>query len=325
VQLNVSPASLVKFRTKNDRKLLISEDDSDPLPVQQKSLEHVLTNDLRPGTILLRNPENPHLYELRKFDPTIIDRPSLNLIKRSKKTSVRARETQDLKTTLLFLNSTPLFVIEQLAKLYKFMKHGFTVEIHVHRTSKKREGRGKDAFQDMLKECLHYRPDVILRSMPPGTGIVVDVKTNWVQYCWVIGRGKEGEAPLNLTKGLENRRATQFELNIDPQRDQHMLGNINVTGNGRVNPSSSDLRHYRKYKSAGGNEEANKTTAEALRALNRKPRSLAQKKERARKKKVKEKIKLEKKRALVRKGKARGLKHLLRTHDSSKGPTIRRM
>jgi len=115
-----------------------------------------------------------------------------------------------------------------LVKFYRFMKHGFTTEIHVYRISKRRESLGKDAFQDMLQECLHYGSDVILGSMLSGTGIVVDAQTNWIQYCWVMGRGKGGETPLNLTKRIDNRRLTQFELDIDPKKDQHLLGKIRL-------------------------------------------------------------------------------------------------
>ncbi|KAF4631809.1 hypothetical protein G7Y89_g6316 [Cudoniella acicularis] len=153
-------------------------------------------------------------------------------------------------------------VILQSKNLYMWMTINNIAETHVHWLSKNKNARkvSKGELLGMLEECLHLRLDVILRSMPAGTGTIIDAQTNWLEYCWVIGRPREdaaGNVPqlANITKQFINRREAQFELGADPEDYKtpkgvpHPLAKIQYTKEGHLKKSGA-LTRWRQYKAS---------------------------------------------------------------------------
>lgn len=105
---------------------------------------------------------------------------------------------------------------DSMHKAWHSLKEGQRVEIHVHRRGAS-STKPKWYFNDMIDRRLHLRPDIILKTMPPLSGIVIDPQTNFAEVCWVVGparigkTSKELEAPMNRTKWFNKLRDEQLE------------------------------------------------------------------------------------------------------------------
>ncbi|KAE8451428.1 hypothetical protein EG329_004057 [Mollisiaceae sp. DMI_Dod_QoI] len=101
--------------------------------------------------------------------------------------------------------------VEMMALMWNALNHRITVEVQVQH-HRKWKSQGAEKFTKLFNECLHLRPDVMLKAMPPNCGIVVDPQTdNESVVCWVIAppyMDKSGEAfpPNNASQKLYERR-----------------------------------------------------------------------------------------------------------------------
>jgi hypothetical protein len=72
--------------------------------------------------------------------------------------------------------------------------------MHVHAE----EGRGYP-LSWIVQNCMHLRPEMILRAMPYGTRITVPPVTNGTEMCWVMERGPQAIRKSDCFRKQKNR------------------------------------------------------------------------------------------------------------------------
>jgi hypothetical protein len=110
-----------------------------------------------------------------------------------------------------------------MKKAFGNLKNRIRVEFHIslkHGQKKKhfQIPTDQNALREIVENNLHFHPHVITKAMPEFSWIIVDPRTNFLEFCWVIGPGaKMGDGGLkfpkkNIKKHISMQRESQFEL-----------------------------------------------------------------------------------------------------------------
>ncbi|KAI9696506.1 MAG: hypothetical protein M1820_008134 [Bogoriella megaspora] len=149
------------------------------------------------------------------------------------------------------------YILQRLADAYVQLQAGKNVEIFLHAIGKKFGTEDNRLTHELVEECLHLRPDVILKTMPEGIIILIEPQTSKVAYGFAIATPllKNAES-FNLIKAFRNRRKLQFELNADLVTDHMRLAQVKVREDGT--PESSvkfkSFLDFQKNKAKGDGE-----------------------------------------------------------------------
>jgi hypothetical protein len=115
-------------------------------------------------------------YQLVKLEPS----PKVNLSFKRNRVVRGAKEHH-------FLPTTPAkHIAGRLGFCYTQLEQEIAVEMHIHGE----KGRGYP-LSWTVKNCLHLRPEIILRAMPEGTVITVPPVANGDEMCWIMERGPQ--------------------------------------------------------------------------------------------------------------------------------------
>jgi hypothetical protein len=93
-----------------------------------------------------------------------------------------------------------------MKKAFGNLKNRIRVEFHIslkHGQKKKHFQIPTDqsALREIVENNLHFHPHVITKAMPEFSWIIVDPRTNFLEFCWVIGPGaKMGDGGLKFPK-----------------------------------------------------------------------------------------------------------------------------
>lgn len=171
-------------------------------------------NIVRPGIGLIRDaptsskdtqPQSPyHTFEIKT------DQGLLNKYKSSGAKNMKGRGAKILYFSMTINRGT---FEHQMKKAYTFLQIPLPVEIHIKSTNS-----AKWCSTDWAWEHLHHlHPDMMLAAMPQGTRLVIQPRTDGLQYCWVMGRGEQG---AGQDQQFEQKRQELVEQMFDGEEPQ---------------------------------------------------------------------------------------------------------
>jgi len=177
---------------------------------RRTTLHSAMKFNINPGWLLCTKESSEYNdYPQYKMKQIVTTKLQSAVLERTGKGSMRSRIFR------LSTKTSHHTFVELMATMWYHLSKRQTVEVQVqyHRMRyEDRKRQGSDPFEKKFDECLHLRPDVMLKAMPENCGIVIDPQTdNASTVCWIIGPphiDKEGKVspPNNATKKLNKKR-----------------------------------------------------------------------------------------------------------------------
>lgn len=131
--------------------------------------------------------------------------------------------------------------VELMAIMWRHLSKREVVEVQVqyHRAEYKARSREglTDPFEKLFAECIHLRPDVMLKAMPENCGIIVSPQTDDASaVCWIMGpphidKNGTSSEPQSHTQKLYEKREKAIKR-LETLEDQALKDNLEGLADG---------------------------------------------------------------------------------------------